>query len=156
MNCLERNFELRKKFLKSEIHRDRIFIIKRFIGNKKDKTVDVGCGGFMPKTLGILFACDVAKEGRKLLKSIDWKGKFKKASVVLLPYKDKEFKIAICSEVIEHLDSKEDVMKAFLELDRISEEWIITTPSAYDKDPDHKFHFGYNDDNLFDFIPEEI
>jgi hypothetical protein len=146
---------MKDRVIESRIHGDRIKILKKFIGRNK-KVIDVGCGAFMPTILKVDFACDVLDDSIKFLKKDGWKGKFKKASVTDLPYKDKEFKIAICSEVIEHLRKKEDVLKAFKEIDRISINWIVTTPSAYDLDPDHTFHFGYDDDNLFDFIPKDI
>lgn len=154
-HCCIRNYRDREGMLKSNIHQDRIKYLKLFLKEVKGKTIDVGCGGFMPSVLGVTHACDVY-DAKKFLKSVGWKGEFKVASVTGLPYSDKEFEVAICSEVIEHLDSKEKVIKAFRELDRISKNWIVTTPSAYDRDPDHKFHFGYNDDNLFDFLPKEL
>lgn len=155
MNCVERNYNMKDKVEESRIHSDRINTLRKFIGKNK-KVLDVGCGAFMPLLLKINYACDIVDDSFKFLKKDGWKGKFKKGSVTDLPYKDKEFKFAICSEVIEHLKKKEHVLKAFEELDRISNKWIITTPSAYDLDPDHKFHFGYDDDNLFDFIPKHI
>ncbi len=154
-DCVKRNFELRNYCLNSEVHKIRIKILKSFIKGDT-KVVDVGCGAFMPFELNVSNACDIDSQTKNFLKKLGWKGEFKKASVIDLPYKDKEFSVAICSEVIEHLKTKEQVLQAFNELNRIAHKWIITTPSAYDKDPDHNFHFGYNDDNLFDFIPKDL
>lgn len=154
-DCIKRNYELKDKFLECDIHLDRIKVLKEFIGKSKS-VVDIGCGGFMPIVLKVNNACDIDMLSSRLLRKDGWKGKFRIASVTDLPYKDKEFNFVICSEVIEHLRKKEDVTKAFSEINRISKNWIITTPSAYDKDPDHKFHFGYNNDNLFELIPKEI
>ena len=151
---MKRNFELKDYIQDSDIHKDRIFHLKEFIKGKK-KVIDVGCGAFMPQLLGIKYACD-KYNAKPFLDKLDWKGEFKKANVYKLPYKDKEFDLAICSEVIEHLNSKRKVTKAIRELNRIAKEWIITTPCAYDTDPNHKFHFGYGKDNLFEVIPEEF
>ncbi len=154
-SCVQRNFESREQHLSSPIHISRYEVLKSFIGKSK-RVVDVGCGAFVPIELNIMDACDINKNAGKYLKKLKWKGKFKEASVTDLPYKDKEFDKAICSEVIEHLRNKEDVVKAFNELNRVANKWLVTTPAAYDRDPDHTFHFGYNDDNLFNFISSEI
>lgn len=154
-NCLQRNFELRNYFKDSDIHKSRLNVLKSFLGKEK-KAIDIGCGGFMPIELAVKHACDIDKYASNLLESLNWKGKFKEASVDNLPYKDKEFNIAICSEVIEHLRSKNSVLQAFNELNRISEKWIVTTPAVYDIDPDHRFHFGFNNHDLFKFIPKNV
>jgi len=159
-STIQRNYELKEQILNpNSVHFDRIKILKKFIGRSK-KVIDIGCGAFMPIVLKVDFACDINKEAYEFLKKDNWKGEFKVANITKLPYKSKEFEISIASEVIEHLKNKSQVTKAFKEIDRISKEWIVTTPSAYDRDPDHKFHFGYNingkEDNLFELIPKEI
>ena len=153
MKCCERNYRDREGMLNSDVHKQRIKFLKKFIG-KSNNSIDIGCGGFMPSVLNTSHACDIHNSS-KFLKSLKWSGEFKVSDISKkLPYKDREFKIAICSEVIEHLKSKKAIFNAFNELDRISNEWIVTTPATYDIDTDHNFHFGYNDDNLFDFIPD--
>lgn len=154
-DCIQRNFESMHLIEDSRIHKMRYKILKKFIG-RNEKTIDVGCGAYMPHVLKASHACDISKDSLKYLESLGWKGEFKKANVLKLPYKKKEFDIAICSEVIEHLKTKEEVRKAFREVDRISKSWLMTTPYAYDSDPDHNFHFGWGSDEIFDFIPVDM
>ena len=153
-DCCRRNWEEYNHFkgifgTNTEL---RMSILKEFINNQKP-SIDVGCGSYSPFYLKTTHACDDSSLAKKYLAKLGWKGIFKKANVIKLPYKDKEFKVAVCSEVIEHLTSELNVRKAFEELDRISERWIVTTPSTIIDDPDHKLFF--TGDHLFDIIPFE-
>lgn len=156
-DCCERNFQAMENHLRHIGTKARIKFIKLFKG-KLNPSIDIGCGGFMPKYLDTSHACDDSGLAIKYLKSIGWKGKFKEVDIKKkFPYKDKEFKIGICSEVIEHLRTKKQVFNVFKEIDRISESWIITTPSIYIPDKDH--HLFFFSGNIFDFLPfkqEEI
>lgn len=92
--------------------------------------LDVGSGGFMPIILGAGHACDISKIAGELLEKDDWKGEFTACPCWSLPYQDKEFDVAVCTEVIEHLDDEADVLATIRELDRVSKRWILTTPCA--------------------------
>lgn len=150
-DCVKRNFLSMDSHLHHPNSQERIKILKRFIGKVKPN-IDVGCGAFMPLVLGTTHACDYNMVAKGYLKSLKWKGEFKVGDLrKKLPYTDKQFKVAVCSEVIEHLKTKKQVLNAFLEIDRISESWIVTTPSVYIADKDHKLFFCSG--NLFNFIP---
>jgi len=151
-DCVKRNFESMEAHLTHWSSKERIKILKRFLG-KLNPSVDVGCGAFMPFILKVDYACDYNLEAKKYLKKLGWKGQFKVANVRKLPYKNKQFKVAICSEVIEHLKNKSQVNEALLELDRVSVSWIVTTPSVYVPDKDHRLFFCSG--NIYDFIPFE-
>jgi len=152
-NCVLRNYELKKNVLKKPIYNERIKVLKKFINNSKP-SIDLGCGGFMPKILNVTHACDNGEKARELLKKENWKGEFKLVELSKkLPYSDKLFKKLTCSEVMEHLHSYKDIKNLFLEAERISNKWLFTTPSAFYDDPDHHFFFGPNE--LFEVIPFE-
>jgi len=92
--------------------------------------LDIGSGGHMPVVLKATHACDLSTLALPHLQQLGWKGEFKIASCDNLPYQDKQFEAASCSEVIEHLPDLESVRKTFKEIDRVAKNWIITTPCA--------------------------
>lgn len=152
-NCVQRNNELRSTFVKEPMFIERINVLKKFVN--KHPSIDLGCGGFMPSLLNVTHACDDSALAKKYLTERSWKGEFKKVNVgSKLPYKDKQFKIAVCSEVIEHLKNEKEIANLFNEIKRISDKWIVTTPSAFFDDPDHNFYFGPNE--LLSVIPFEL
>jgi len=150
-DCVRRNYEIKEAMLNVPYSKYRVSVLRKFIGKSKP-SIDLGCGGFMPEILGVTHACDDSLLAYNYLKKSGWKGKFKLADIgKSIPYKDKMFKVAVCSEVIEHLKTKEEVTNAIKEIDRISDKWLITTPSVYFSDKDHKFFFTPND--LFKIMP---
>lgn len=100
--------------------------------------LSVGCSGFEPKLYGATHALDVHKTALRLLRYNEWKGEFKVGSCTALPWPDRFFDLAICSEVIEHLPTDDDVLCAFKEIDRVAKNWLITTPSSPIPEPTHK------------------
>ena len=150
-DCLKRNYEIKEACLKVPYSKYRVQTLKKFI-NRSKPSIDLGSGGFMPKILNVTHACDNGKNALKYLKKEDWKGEFKIVDISKkLPYKDKQFKKAVCSEVIEHLRTKEAVTNSIREIDRISDKWLITTPAVYFSEPDHSFFFTPN--LLFELMP---
>lgn len=150
-DCVTRNNELMSAFQEG-MFIDRINILKEFVNDHP--SIDLGCGAFMPKLLGTTHACDDSLLALKFLLKKGWNGDFKQLDVSKkLPYFDKQFRCAVCSEVIEHFKTEEDVTSLFREIDRISEKWVVTTPSAFFDDPDHTFYFYPN--KLFEVIPFE-
>ena len=148
-NCCKRNFESMESHLKHPESKERIRIIKKFKGKP---SIDLGCGGFMPFVLGTTHACDKSKLAEGYLKDFGWNGEFKQVDVrKKLPYEDKQFKIAICSETIEHFRKELEVTKLFNEVDRISDIWIVTTPAIYIPDRDHHLFFGSG--SIYKHIP---
>ena len=109
------------------------------------KTISVGSGGFEPFHTCTSHACDVDSLSHTLLKQLGWKGIFITCSCDKIPYDDRFFRVAVCSEVIEHLPSKELVRATFLELDRVAQHWLVTTPTRDVHEPTHRFIFTEKD-----------
>lgn len=110
------------------------------------KTIlSVGCGTREPVLMGATHACDLVSSGLQSLKDAGYKGDFKECPCYDLPFEDKSFDVAVCSEVIEHLYSEEEVKKTIAELDRVAKRWIITTPCkgnpTWMHEPAHFFTF---------------
>lgn len=148
-DCIDRNFLNMNHALKSPIERARHSILREFVGTEPN-SVSVGCGGYEPVVIGTQNAVDVNLRAEHYLRSVGFSGPFFQADVRKIPVSDKFYKIAVCSEVIEHLSTFEDVRAAILEVNRISERWIFTTPCKACFDPDHKFLFSESDlKNLF-------
>lgn len=148
-NCCKRNFESMESHLKNKDSKERIKILKKF---KKNPSIDIGCGGFMPFVLNTTDACDKSKLSEKYLKQLGWKGNFKQVDArKKLSYLDKQFKTAICSETIEHFRKESEVTNLFKEIDRISKNWIVTTPIVYYQDKDHHLFFGSG--TIYNCIP---
>jgi hypothetical protein len=102
------------------------------------KILSVGCSGFEPMTYNAAFALDVSPVAGRLLKENGFTGLFVVGSCTNLPFMDQTFDCAICSEVIEHLPSDEDVLRTFLEISRVARDWLITTPASAIPEPTHK------------------
>jgi hypothetical protein len=153
-NCIKRNYESKERFLTMIKERDRLNNLKRFIGTRKP-SIDLGSGGFMPKFLGVTYACDDNELALEYLKKEKWNGVFEVVDLrkTPLPFGDKQFEVLVCSEVIEHLDTLDQIKNLFKEIDRISKRWVVTTPSPFIPDRDHNFWFSPND--LFELIPFE-
>ena len=150
-NCCERNFESMESHLSHRASKERIKILKKFKG-RLEPSIDIGSGGFMPFVLKTTYACDKSALAKKYLKKLGWKGSFMQVDARRrFPYGDKQFQVAIASELIEHFRKKSDVMNLFREIDRISVNWIVTTPSIYIPDRDHHLLFGSG--TIYQFIP---
>ena len=117
----------------TKIHKEywnepRYQILKKFCSGSK-KIISVGCGPKEPVLIGATHACDITPLSFEYLKKEKWAGQFWVAPCYDAGVSDKEFDVAVCSEVIEHLPDLELVKKTFLEISRISKKWIITTPN---------------------------
>ena len=97
---------------------------------KKCKVLDIGSGAYMPLFLDVTHAIDASAIPGSILKQSGWKGKFQVASCDYLPFRYKEFDIAICSEVLEHLPNLGIVRDTIDEIERVASRWIISTPNA--------------------------
>lgn len=125
-------------------HVERRKILKSFC-RKFNRIIDVGCGSYeLPsmketeESVGIDLRLSALKDN----KNVDFKGDLVQADCRFLPFQGKCFDGAICSEVIEHLDSLESVRRAIRELKRVAHSVIITTPNCVLgfkwRDPGHK------------------
>lgn len=104
-----------KKLLQGEIDpvfaKRAEFILKAVEKEKPSKILDVGCGrGFYVNALSKypfvkkVYGVDVSSSYISIAKKTkNSKANFIKASIYKLPFKDKEFDLVICSEVLEHL-----------------------------------------------------
>lgn len=103
----------------------------KYLQNKK--ILDIGCGsGYIGKSFlknnQVTFAdinqkeLDKIKEKNAIIKKIDLKKK--------LPFKDNQFDLIICADVLEHLENTKEIIK---ELKRILKGSLIITTPAYSK-----------------------
>ena len=102
------------------------------------RILSVGCSGYEPILYHATHALDVLPLAHDYLKENGWTGEFVAGSVTALPWPDKFFDCAICSEVVEHLPADEDVLDAFREIDRVAKNWLITTPASPIPEHTHK------------------
>jgi SAM-dependent methyltransferase len=102
------------------------------------RILSVGCSGFEPKLYNATHAIDIVPVAGALLAGNGWSGEFILGSCTALPWQDKFFDCAICSEVIEHLPTDEDVLEAFREINRVAYDWLITTPASPIPEATHK------------------
>ncbi len=97
--------------------------------SKAGSILDAGCGeGFTlsllkrsklgKKLVGIDFEDDALKLAQKINPLLN----ISKASIYDLPYKNNEFDLVICSEVLEHLT---DPVKAISEIVRVSKKYVL-------------------------------
>ena len=143
-DCINRNFQGYGKNIHDPATLDRFKTISHFIQDYSPThklQLSVGSGGFEPHYLNSTYACDVSCLSHNLLLSLGWSGVFFPCSCDHIPYPIHYFDVAICTEVIEHLPSKEIVRATFLELNRVAKRWIVTTPTRDVKEPTHKFIF---------------
>lgn len=109
---------------------------------KANSILDVGCGeGFTLKKLeekklgkrnvGIDYSDDAIRIGKKIYPKLS----LFKGDVYDLAYKDKEFDLSLCTEVLEHL---EDPVKAVNEIKRVTSKHIIFSV------PNEPFFIGAN------------
>lgn len=104
--------------------------IVELLKNKDIKTVaDIGCGeGFGLKNLadndiGKKFVgLDNSKTALALAREINPEFKYKQGDIYKLPFKDEEFDLVLCCEVLEHLEHPE---VALAELNRISKKYVL-------------------------------
>lgn len=96
---------------------------------RAQKILDVGCGeGFTLKKLeekkigkllvGVDNTSTAIKIGKKIYPHLD----LRKGDIYNLDFKDDEFDVVLCTEVLEHLDDPE---KAVAELKRVSKKYIL-------------------------------
>lgn len=147
-DCVKRNLDGYKNNIKDPVTMQRLNILKAF-SSGSEKLVSVGSGAFEPIFLNASHAIDIPLCTYHFLKAQCWKGEFFQCSCDGMPFADKFFDCAVCSEVIEHLPDIETVKKTFLEVARISKRFIFTTPTRDVKEPTHKFIFTDREIALF-------
>jgi len=129
LDAAEDDVNALSKIHKSYWEESRYKILIDFCSHSKN-ILSVGCGPKEPLIIGALNAIDCTPLSEKYLRESGWKGCFTLGTCVNLPYPNKFFDVVVCSEVIEHLPTLDDVTKTFIEVNRVSKKWIITTPNS--------------------------
>ncbi len=121
---------IKNKPVDDPVHKDRLRILKNFSDNKS--VIDIGCGPFEPLLIannsGVV-ATDVSHKALLHLKREGFKGELVLCDGRELPFKEGSFQMAVCSEVIEHIDSK-DFKRLVKESTRVSLFVVLTTPNC--------------------------
>ncbi len=121
---------IKNKPVNSPVHKDRLRILRNFSVNKS--VIDIGCGAFEPLLIannqGVV-ATDVSHKALLHLKRAGFKGELVLCDGRQLPFKDSSFQMAICSEVIEHINA-EDAKRLVKESNRVSFLVVLTTPNC--------------------------
>jgi len=143
-DCCKRNYKGKKVQLGDPVQIERFRILKNFVNNEQN-SISIGCGSYEPLLIGTTNACDIAPIAGTYLREQGFNGSFIVADARNLPFQYQEFNIAICSEVIEHMETYQEVFKVIKEVIRVSKTFLITTPAGFSPDPDHKFHFDEKD-----------
>jgi hypothetical protein len=124
-------------YLKSGGSSERIRVVAEYVKDYRS-VLNIGCGGYMPLLVRTTHAVDLSDVAGDLLRENGYAGQFTKASCTNLPFRDRSFDCGICSEVIEHQETICQVRATFEEMDRVCRNWILTTPTGWGGDPDHK------------------
>jgi len=124
--------------------------LKSFLDDPVDHMIfDCGCGEKEPVIVcdhKNAVALDISLVALKNLKSLGFRGHLLLGHCLFLPFKDKCFKKSISSELIEHLNSKREVLAFKREIERVSASIMLTTPNDdflfMWSDPTHKLFFN--------------
>lgn len=115
------------KFRGIEMKQSRFAVLPKFV-NHCDKSLSVGCGPFEPTISGVNHGCDILPLSEKYLRRLGWMGSYFVCPIQSLIFHPKQFRTVICTEVLEHLETEEEVAKAIHDIDEISTRWLITVP----------------------------
>lgn len=113
----------------------RYLFEKRFVKPYK-KILCVGCYVYEPVEVGATHACDITGKHKQRLIDNGFKGEFRVADVMGLPYQTQGFDCVLCCEVLEHLENMDQVKLAISEILRVGKNFLISVP--YRKDIRHK------------------
>ena len=122
-----------KRKMVTMLHNNMIEIVDRWVNVKeKTKILDAGCGeGFFSSLLknrypeAEIVGCDGAEEALDIARRNVSGVRFETANLYELPYRDQEFEVVICSEVLEHLTDPKVALK---EVHRVGKKVLITVP----------------------------
>ena len=132
-NKYETKNPLKRKMVMA-LHSKMLWYIKEISQGKGDsfRILDAGCGeGFFSAKVydefphASIVGCDGAQEALVIARKINPSIKFEQANIYEMPYRDKEFDLVVCSEVLEHL---KDPKSALCELDRVGKCLLVTVP----------------------------
>jgi len=117
-----------------EGEKERYDLLRNFIVNSNGSILDAGCGcrePFIVANKEDSVALDFTKSVLKTLKGSSFRGRLVLGSVVYLPFKDKCFEKAVCSEVVPHLPTFAYAETCIRELERVSKSFLVTTPIKF-------------------------
>lgn len=129
---------------KGELKRFTIIskLIKAEIGDGMSrKLVDLGCGSglllliakaFKMELYGLDISSSILNELEKLIEERNVRCKLLKSDIRKTPFLNSEFDIAICSEVLEHIENPEDAIKEMSRIIKKNGIAIITVPFEED------------------------
>lgn len=146
-------------WLKNPLHFERLMYMKSFLDDPVNHmSFDCGCGEKEPVIIcnhPNLVALDISLVALENLKALGFKGHLLLGHCLFLPFKDKCFEKSISSELIEHLNSKREVLAFKKEIERVSASIMLTTPNNDFlfrwSDPTHKLFFNSeNTKEIFD------
>lgn len=112
--------------------------ILKFIGNRKQKILDLGCGpGYysiaLVKKGNDVTGIDISEDKINIAKQVAKENKINVNFLVgdarKIPFKDNTFDLVICSEIIEHVKEDKKVIKEILRILKKRGRFIITTPA---------------------------
>ncbi len=112
----------------------RISVIRQTVMSTGGNVIDIGCSNGevfegcdgMADILGI----DVLKPKKPLPSAYNLG--FRKLNGEKLPFKDKEFHLAVCAEILEHVPEPAKILK---EAQRVANRVLISTPNEYNWAP---------------------
>jgi len=137
-------------WLGNPLHFERLIHLKRFLDDSVNHIIlDCGCGEMEPVIVcnhGNAVALDISMIALKNLRSLGFKGHLILGHCLFLPFKDKCFEKSVSSELIEHLNTKREVLAFKREMERVSNSIMLTTPNSEFlfmwSDPTHKLFFN--------------
>jgi SAM-dependent methyltransferase len=137
-DVIRRNVSYARTFFSQEPDLTRITELREFV-QPHDTVLNVGCGPALPLYVKTTTALDISPLSERYLRAGGWPGVYAVGDCRSLPFPDKSFSCAICSEVVEHLPLWEDIVKTVCELDRVARSWMLTTPNKKIPEPTHKW-----------------
>lgn len=117
-----------------EFSKDRLNKTLAFVGDVKGKMLDVGCGnGEFTELFKMpgreIFGIDIVKKNVESAKAKGINAQVCNLSSEKLPFKDKEFDIVLCSEVIEHIYDTEEFARELRRVLKDDGKLIISVPN---------------------------
>lgn len=137
-------------------------VLKQIPSNKHLKILDIGCGD------GVLLSLISKKSSAKLFgvdldqtcldyASTKVKAKFYKGSATKLPFKNNYFGMVIATEIIEHLNSPQALIKEAYRVLKPKAKLIITTPNKLESGLTDKLHVQeFSKQELFQILKPEF
>lgn len=122
--------------------------VASFLKNYKH-IISIGCAGYDPIKFKATHALDVSYVALDLLRKAGWQGLFYLGDCRNLHFNDQTFEAGCLVDVVEHLETCNDIILAVKELNRVCRNWILTTPLDGMNIKSHKRHLEDRDLDFF-------